>query len=183
MTGGLCECGCGQRTNLARQTRQCRGQIKGEPVRFLRGHSMRGRKHSPETRAAIRAYKASPETRAKQSAAQRGRKHSPETRAKISAANRGPLGPNWKGGRAKHVAGYIHVQISPEHPFAEMRNSFGYIFEHRLVMAEHLGRPLSPKEVVHHVNEIRDDNRLENLRLFDSGAAHASHHQELRRAA
>lgn len=43
-----------------------------------------------------------------------------------------------------------------------------WIPQHRLVMAQHLERSLFAHENVHHINGIREDNRLENLELWTS---------------
>lgn len=87
---------------------------------------------------------------------------------------KGPKHPSWKGGRIKHADGYIYV-YSPTHPHKD--NNHGYVFEHRLVMEKHLGRYLEPWEHVHHINGIRDDNRIENLQLVTS-AEHMRIHQK-----
>lgn len=39
--------------------------------------------------------------------------------------------------------------------------------EHVVNMEQSIGRPLAPNEVVHHVNGIKTDNRLDNLALMD----------------
>lgn len=85
--------------------------------------------------------------------------------------------PNWKGGTIKDKDGYIAIHQS-DHPCSDSK---GYIREHRLVMEKVLGRYLRQEEVCHHFNEIRDDNREENLTVFENHAAHISFHAFMRR--
>lgn len=45
-------------------------------------------------------------------------------------------------------------------------NPNGFVYQHRFVMAQVLGRNLLPSETVHHKNGVRHDNRPENLELW-----------------
>ena len=63
---------------------------------------------------------------------------------------------NWKGGKTKHHKGYIMVRV---------RNN-KYVMEHIIVMEGHIGKELADGETIHHLNGIRDDNRIENLELW-----------------
>jgi hypothetical protein len=81
----------------------------------------------------------------------------------------GPLARNWKGGRYVDPHGYVRVLVGRDDPMRVMAFNRPWsrpvVMEHRLVMARHLGRPLHRAETVHHINGVRDDNRIENLQL------------------
>lgn len=81
----------------------------------------------------------------------------------------------WKGGK-KHCVGYLVIKTA-DHPYGDKR---GYVMEHRLVMEKHLNRYLKPDEFVHHINEDKLDNRIENLELFEDISKHLSYHRGLR---
>lgn len=49
-----------------------------------------------------------------------------------------------------------------------MANKGGYALEHRIIMSEHLGRPLQKNEFVYHKNGNRADNRIENLKVVSA---------------
>jgi hypothetical protein len=130
--------------------------------------------------------KASNETKLKFSLARRGvnnpnygNKMSQESKEKISLANSGKFGelsPKWKGGK-KSCNGYI-LEYKPEHPYCK----YGfYVYKHRLVMEEYLGRYLTIEERIHHINGIKDDNRIENLMLFKNESEHQKYHAQLKR--
>jgi hypothetical protein len=50
------------------------------------------------------------------------------------------------------------------HPRTHAKNN--YVFEHILVMERHLNRLLEKDENIHHINGVRDDNRIENLEIW-----------------
>jgi len=102
------------------------------------------------------------------------------SREKVSRfSQQGTNNSNWKEGKTSDK-GYIRIYC-PDHPRA--RNS--YVFEHILVMENHLGRKLnfygvghSDNEVVHHINGDRADNRIENLSVMRHVDHMAQHSKE-----
>ena len=87
-----------------------------------------------------------------------GRKQTEEEKQKRSFLFKGKRlrekNPNWRGGKSKNKKGYILI-LQGEN----------YVLEHRIVMEDYLGRRLTQNEEVHHINGIKDDNRIENLAL------------------
>ena len=80
----------------------------------------------------------------------------------------------WKSGRWKDKDGYIMVWLSPSDFFFPMVHkrggNIGYVLEHRLVMAQNLGRCLNSWEIVHHKDGIRNHNGYDNLELSTAGS-------------
>lgn len=106
----------------------------------------------------------------------RGRKRSIETCKNISESRKCKFnGLNGYGHTKLFPDGYVKAYC-PLHPFS----CDGYVFLHRVLMEQKIGRYLNRNEVVHHINQIKTDNRIENLMLM-TRSEHSSLHMKLRR--
>jgi hypothetical protein len=76
---------------------------------------------------------------------------------------------NWKGGHYTSK-GYV-FEYCPDHP----NNCDGYVLQHRLVVERSIGRILDKEELVHHINGVKTDNRIENLAIMKRGEHIRSH--------
>ena len=81
---------------------------------------------------------------------------------------------NWKGGEVRQ-GGYILV-YSPNHPNANSQGK-GYVRRSRLVMEKKIGRYLDKKEIIHHINGIKNDDRPENLIILTNSEHLSLHHK------
>lgn len=81
----------------------------------------------------------------------------------------------WRGRRLETKQGRISaIQIlMPDHPFC---NAQGYVYEHRIVMEEQLGRYLTDDELVHHVDLDPTNNVPENLVVLNGTSEHGRLH-------
>lgn len=74
---------------------------------------------------------------------------------------------NWKGGEYKNM-GYVYT-LFPSHPLSRKN---GYVLRSRLIIEKYLGRFTTKQESPHHINKIRNDDRVENLILYKNKSAH-----------
>lgn len=72
---------------------------------------------------------------------------------------------------------YVKIHV-PNHPRAD---ESGNVDEHVIVMENMIHRYLRPEESVHHVNQIRSDNRPENLALMANDEDHAWIHKHIKK--
>lgn len=96
----------------------------------------------------------------------------------MAGNTRGAANGNWKGGRTVASNGYVLIRVGADHHLADVR---GYAYEHRIVAEQKLGRRLLPGELVHHKNEIKTDNRPENIEVQPTRAHHHAEHRKLER--
>ena len=82
---------------------------------------------------------------------------------------------NWKGGRIIYK-GYVYIR-QPTHIHAKN----GYVLEHRLLIEKEINRLLTSTELIHHINKIGTDNRLENLKLVTAREHILEHRPQLQR--
>lgn len=90
----------------------------------------------------------------------------------VKKGDKGSKSIAWKGGRNITSDGYVQI-YKPEHPNCDVNN---YMLEHRLIVEKYISRYLKLEEIVHHINEITQDNRLANLYIFPGTGKHMRYH-------
>ena len=98
-----------------------------------------------------------------------------ECRGKYMSTRTKEKHPLYKG-RWKTSDRYILIHL-PEHPFADKA---GYVKEHRLIVEKKIGRYLTKEEVIHHMDEVRDNNDIDNLMIFPNSSQHTKWHTAIR---
>ena len=73
--------------------------------------------------------------------------------------------------------GYILI-YKPNHSYSKTKK--GWIYEHRSVVEDFIKRNLKPHECIHHVDEDKTNNKIENLMIFRSHKEHSKFHTKIK---
>ena len=167
----LCKCGCGQYIEIQRI--HYRSGIPG----FIKGHNF----DSFNPSKGLEVPKDLPiwETLSDEEKDKR--------LLNLKSFPRGEEHPNWSGGEIITESGYRLIKVY-EHPF----NASGYLQEHRLIVEEHMQKNFPNHEfmetiddipylkksvIIHHRNEVKTCNDLENLICMRNQGVHFGWHQ------
>ena len=96
----------------------------------------------------------------------------------LRAHSSGESNRRWNPTRRTTTKSGIRVYIDEHHPLFCMAGKCGngyVILDHRIVMAETLGRPLEKWEVVHHIDGDNQNNDSSNLQLLPNQTEHTAY--------
>ena len=171
----LCKCGCGEYITVVRKHKR---KSIGIP-KFIKNHNL--------ALTSSKQEKIMQEPNKGPSNWEGLSKEEKEIRlSKLKVFKKGDKNPSWVGGIRKDAAGYIQI-LTPDHPMARL----GYMAEHRLVVEKRTrdNDPdieclteiegilyLKTSAVVHHIDEVKHNNKSENLMLLVNQSAHAFLH-------
>jgi hypothetical protein len=68
----------------------------------------------------------------------------------------------------KHIDHRGYVVVGRFHPENDHEET---VYEHKLVMEQHIGRKLKPGEIIHHIDNVKSNNDIDNLFLCE----HSTH--------
>jgi hypothetical protein len=77
----------------------------------------------------------------------------------------------------KNKRGYILI-YKPDHKYSKTKK--GWILEHRAVVEDFLKRGLKSGECIHHIDENKKNNKIDNLMLFKNHKKHMSFHVKIK---
>lgn len=100
-------------------------------------------------------------------------KQSEKTLRKRSISQTGEGNNNWKGGRYDYNG--------KNNKYITLRINKSFVPEHRFIFENSMFRKLKSTEVIHHCDENKKNNNIENLCLFRNDSSHLRFHRFAKR--
>jgi len=116
--------------------------------------------------------KTSIKTKVKISLANKGKKRSLESINNYKFSKTGEKNPRYIKGKFITKSGHILI-LKHNHP---NKNCNNYVYEHKIIMENYLGRLLYENEVIHHIDGDPGNNKIENLFLTTKSGNSKAHH-------